>query len=84
MRTSPRLFRPIFFGLRLEASPPSYEVLFPAELDSDHRIAVVPFQDDPFVGPDAMRQGFIEFTRLEPDEIERLRESAESIDRTQL
>jgi hypothetical protein len=84
MNTSGRPFRPIYFGLRLEATPPSYEVLFLAELDSDHRIAAVQFRDDPAVDPDPLRLGFVEFTRLQPDEIERLRMSAELVDRTQM
>jgi hypothetical protein len=83
MDTSRRPPRPIFFGLRLEATPASYEVLFLAELDSDHRIAAVPFRDDPSADPDPMRLGFIEFTQLEPDEMEKLRTSAELIDRNQ-
>jgi len=77
-RKSPR---PILFGLRLDADPASYEILFLADIDSDHRIALVPFSEDPLTAADPLRLAFAEFSRLDPREAERYRRSAELIER---
>ena len=78
----PRPARPILFDVRLDATPPSYEILFLAELDSDHRIAQVPFVEVPASPANAFQHAFGEFRRLSDDDVGRLRTRAELIDRT--
>ena len=39
--------RAIIWGVRLGDPPPSYEILFLAQLDDDHRVVRLPFQNPP-------------------------------------
>lgn len=73
--------RPILFDLHLDALPPSYEILFMAELDSDHRVARVPFKELPASEALAFSHAFSEFQQLTEDDIDRHRRASTLIDR---
>jgi hypothetical protein len=82
METKPS--RPILFDVHLDANPPSFEILFLAELDSDYRIAQVPLRELPASRAIAFQHAYSEFEQLTPSELDQLRKRSELVDRTKI
>lgn len=70
--------RPIFWGLAEE--PDSYCVLFPAETDSDHRVAVVRMKS-PLPAQDTQDAAYREFVLLTESELQAIAATSALIDR---
>lgn len=77
--------RPIFFGLKKDAEPAAFSVLFPGvEVDSDHRVADVALTRVGSNDEETQQIAYEEFLGLTPQQLDRLRRSAAMIDRDRL
>ena len=76
--------RAIIWGVRLGDPPPSYEILFLAQLDDDHRVVRLPFQNPPQNETQAFTAARKELDHLPRQALIELARTAELLDRSAL